>query len=102
LVALGAAGYTNVTGIDLRRITEEAGLQVERISYWNFLLTFPAIILAAVTRLLPTPSSDDHGHLLRLPGMLNRLLFRLLWLENQILHRANFVLGTSVFVIATK
>jgi SAM-dependent methyltransferase len=87
----------------LRRIIGDAELAIERISYWNLLLTLPAIVLAAITRLLPTRQSvSATGRLVRMPGAANELLFRLVWLENQILHRMNFVFGTSIFVIAIR
>jgi SAM-dependent methyltransferase len=95
--------FRRYSAAKLRAVIQNAGLLVERTSYWNFLLTFPGLALALFRRALSAAISNQNtGDLVRLPKIINEMLYRLVWTENQALRLMDFPLGTSAFVIARR
>jgi SAM-dependent methyltransferase len=96
--------YRRYTAGHLRRTLQQAGLQLERSSYWNSTLFFPASVIRLIQRGLPRrPSSKTYtGDLKEFPGWLNDLFISLLKTENSFLRYASLPVGLSVFAIARK
>jgi ubiquinone/menaquinone biosynthesis C-methylase UbiE len=96
--------YRRYTAAHLRRVIQRAGLTVERSSYWNSTLFFPASVVRLAKRIYSRPSSNtvDTGDLKQFPGWLNSLFGNLLKTENSFLKYASFPVGVSVFAIGRK
>lgn len=97
--------YRRYTAAHLRRVLQEAGLQLERSSYWNTTLFFPTSAMRLAQRVLPRPAPSngvDTGDLKKFPGWLNSLLSILLKTENNFLRHAPLPVGVSVFAVARK
>ena len=91
----------------LRRLAEEAGFEVERISYCNTMLYLPVLVMrkgkALLRRLrrdqrLGEPESDLSTY----PPVVNELLFRLMQLENRIMRRWTLPFGVSILLVARR
>jgi SAM-dependent methyltransferase len=89
------------TRAQLLRLLAEAGLSVERSSYWNFLLFFAIAPLRVCQRLLGLDKRAPRDQLESAPGALNTLLFKIVQLENRCLKNVNFPFGVSVWAIAS-
>ncbi|MDQ6808329.1 MAG: methyltransferase domain-containing protein, partial [Verrucomicrobiota bacterium] len=88
---------------ELRRSLREAGFRVERLSYWNGLLTLPGIAFNGLKRLFPTSTrSRATGGLVQPFKPINELLFQTISLENWALRYIDLPFGTSVFVVDSK
>ncbi len=96
--------FRRYTGSRLRRVLEQAGLELERSSYWNSALFFPTTAVRLLQRLLVRSRSDIPyaGDLKLLPRWLNVLLSWLLKMENMLLLHVGLPVGVSVFAIARK
>lgn len=85
----------------LRRLAEDAGLRVEKLSE-AVTLALPAIVLYRALRRLRGGRDRPKTSLVRLPGPLNRLLIWLLDLENLLLRYCRLPLGASLVMVARK
>jgi ubiquinone/menaquinone biosynthesis C-methylase UbiE len=86
----------------LAEVLEGAGLCVERLSYWNALLTIPGVMLNAAEKVAQRSSRpSDTGGLVQPPPPFNWLLYRLIALENATLRYVDLPFGTSVFAVAS-
>lgn len=86
---------------ELRDRIREAGLRVERVSYFNMFL-FPAVLLA---RLLPRgagASSEGESDFKVVPGPLNAFLAWLFGSERVLLRLTDLPFGVSLFAVARK
>ena len=88
----------------LRQALRRSGWRVNRLSYWNFTLFFPAYLVRTGQRRLRggRPLAAASGDLHGLPRPLNQLLIWLLRGENVWLRRLNFPVGVSVFALAQR
>ena len=91
----------------LVRALAAAGLRVQRSSFWNVALYFPAALVRLGARLLHGPPSafppaGTTGDLHRLAGPVNYALLNWIRLENWLLRHVNMPLGVSVFALAQK
>jgi SAM-dependent methyltransferase len=80
---------------------KKAGLKINRVSYWNFFLFFPAVIAASFRKLFRFKSSADPKSFKINPAV-NAALEKLIVFENNMLGFVNFPAGVSVFVKAEK
>lgn len=96
--------YRRYTGRHLRATLAQAGLHLERSSYWNLALFFPTFLIRSVQRALPRHNQAEAytGDLKEFPSFLNSALTLLLRAENTLLRYASFPVGVSVFAIARK
>lgn len=96
--------FRRYTGAHLRRVLQQAGLQLERTSYWNSTLFFPTTAVRLLQRLLVRSRADISytGDLKQLPPWLNGVLSQLLKTENTVLQHLPLPVGVSVFAIARK
>lgn len=86
----------------LRLELQRTGFAVERLSYWNALLTIPGVLLKVTERLSGRSArSSDTGGLVQPPGAVNKLLYGMIALENVLLKYADLPFGTSVFAVAS-
>ncbi len=90
----------------LERRIEEAGLEIDRITYCNTTL-FPAVcairwvqrgLRTFRRRSLDKASSDLHGY----PGLINEALYRLMLLETRALKRFDMPFGVSILAVARR
>ena len=94
--------FRRYSGRQLRAELAQAGFKVERLSYWNALLTLPGIALKMGEKLAGRSSREtDTGGLVQPPAPFNWLLHGVISVENAILRYANLPFGTSVFAVAT-
>jgi len=96
--------YRRYTAGNLRRTLQQAGLEIERSSYWNSSLFFPASIIRVAQRIIQNRSTiNTHtGDLKELPNWINSALSLLLKAENNILRYTRLPVGVSVFAVARK
>lgn len=85
----------------LRRLAEEAGLRVEKLSE-AVALALPGIVAYRALRRLRGDGGRPKTSLVRLPGPLNRALIWLLDLENLLLRYCRLPLGASLVMVARK
>jgi ubiquinone/menaquinone biosynthesis C-methylase UbiE len=87
----------------LFRLLKDAGFSIERASYWNFTIFFPASFIRISQRALPFFKGDirkDQAY--TLPPALNDALTMLVQAENKVLTKANLPFGLSALVVARK
>jgi len=85
-------------GQGLRRLVEGAGLSVERMSHFNLMLLFPAVLYRMLHRTGKHASADP----LVLPGPLNAVAYSLLLGEAALLRRMCLPAGVSLVCVARK
>ena len=76
-----------------------SGLELEKISYFNFSLFFPIFLFRIFRRKSPGESGSD---LFRLPGFINAYLYLLLNLETLVVLKSGLPLGVSLVAVARK
>jgi ubiquinone/menaquinone biosynthesis C-methylase UbiE len=85
----------------LCRLLRAAGFSIERATYWNFMLFFPAALIRIGQRVLPFfKSHKDQAY--QINPTLNMALTSLVQAENKVLTNANLPVGLSVFIVARK
>lgn len=82
----------------LRQVVGDAGLQVERVSYFNTLLAPPIVTVRLLRRVLRRDGHDLH----RPPEPLNRLLAALFAAEAGLLRRRSLPFGISLLLVARR
>lgn len=85
---------------ELRRKVNHAGFKIIRITYRNSLLFPLALVIRIFTKLLSR--SEHQSDLRALPPYLNKILYKILHLENRVIYRMNLPVGLSVFCVAYK
>ncbi len=83
---------------DLYKKVETAGFYVKKISYWNFFMFFPAVLVRFLKNILSVKSNDFY----RTPSFINGLIISVLSIENLFLNFLNFPFGVSVFAVCGK
>ena len=86
----------------LRRILEEAGLEIQRLTPLITLLLLPIAALRLLQRLLPRKNAHPETAFIVPPRSINWLLIALLWLEHRWALRWNLPLGVSLLAVARK
>lgn len=86
---------------ELRRLIEDAGLRVRRLTYANALL-FPAAAGWRAVHLLGSPEQTEHSDVHPVPAPVNTTLRTLLSLEAPLIRRMNLPFGLSVIGVARK
>jgi len=86
---------------ELLSLFRKNGLQVVRISYWNFTLFFP-IFFNRVLKKAIRKDSQSRSDLYRMKGIVNSFLSVILMVENTFCKFFNLPLGLSLFMIAKK
>lgn len=86
----------------LRRMLEEAGLEVVKLSPVVTVAFLPILAFRLLQRLSPHRSDEPKTDLRELPRPLNNLLVGVLRLENWLLRGLNLPVGTSLVAVARK
>ena len=94
--------YRRYTKKKLIEVLESADFNIERASYWNFTLFFPAGMVRAFQNIFLRKKAQSFSKLYEINPVINSAIVRLLKLENQFLRIINFPAGVSVFAIARK
>jgi SAM-dependent methyltransferase len=84
----------------VRALLEGANLEVERVSYWNAILTPPIALLRWLSR--GRPSAEERSDFRPLPSFVNTALRTLAALELSASRHLSLPFGTSVFAVARK
>lgn len=84
---------------ELRRIGMEAGFMVERITYTNFFIFFPVLIMRT---LFSKKQNGTESDLTETPALLNSMLLSPYRLEAFCLGKANFPWGVSLLMLIRK
>ena len=85
-------------------LLEQAGFCIERATYWNFCLFFPALLVRTIRRVFSRQRRGKEGGDLTASGkIVNRIFEGVLKFENSVLASGlNFPFGLSLFAIARK
>jgi SAM-dependent methyltransferase len=91
----------------LRRVIEQSGFAIERITYCNTALCVP-VFAARKFKNIAHDLRSGHGNgeedaksdLAEYPKIVNEALFRLMHLETQVMHHVNLPFGVSVLAVA--
>jgi SAM-dependent methyltransferase len=86
--------YRRYTKQTLTKVLIDAGFSIEKVSYWNMFLFFPA----ALARLLGK-SGESSFHL---PPILDHLFYALIWIEALCIRYFSLPFGVSLVAIARK
>ncbi|MGH7800733.1 MAG: class I SAM-dependent methyltransferase [Thermodesulfobacteriota bacterium] len=86
---------------DIERKLEFAGFKIEKITYRNSFF-FPIILLYRLLKKNSKINSNPTSDLRSLPNSANKVLISIMKVENLILQKINFPVGSSVFCIAYK
>jgi SAM-dependent methyltransferase len=86
---------------ELISLFKENGFEVVRVSYWNFFLFFPVLIVRLIKRKI-IKFSKPKDELFRVNKIVNKFLVALLRVENIYCNCFNLPVGLSLFIIAKK
>jgi ubiquinone/menaquinone biosynthesis C-methylase UbiE len=89
------------TSRQVRALLHDANFQVERLSYWNVVLTPPIGLLRWWSRLRP-PVEQPRSDFKPLPPLVNSILKHVAALELSASRHLSWPFGTSLFAIARK
>jgi len=94
--------FSRYTKKKLSEIFRVTGFATLRISYWNFILFFPTVVIRFFHRVLVKKRHKTHDHLYRMNSLARVLFLGLLQFENLLLEFINFPIGVSVFGVVKK
>ncbi len=89
------------TSRQVRALLQGANFEVERLSYWNALLTPPIALVRRWSRLRP-PAEQPQSDFKPLPPVVNTILKHVATLELSASRHLSWPFGTSLFAIARK
>jgi SAM-dependent methyltransferase len=88
---------------ELKEKVKKAGFRIERITYQNTILFPLAVIIRVIGRIFFMNTGEVKSDLRPLPGLFNKFLTSLLFLENRlIMSGLNFPFGLSLYCMAKK
>ncbi|MFH1590434.1 MAG: class I SAM-dependent methyltransferase [archaeon] len=87
---------------ELRRKLRKAGFKIERLSFWNMLLFFPLAPWRMLTRTIKKQNEKKDDDLHDVHPLMNRLLYRLLLLENSLVRAFDLPVGLSLVAVARR
>jgi len=93
----------------MRRLIEEAGFTVERVTYCNTALCIPVLVTRKLKNLARSISSRKSGDdrplksdLGNYPAPLNEVLYRLMRAETWLMQKVDMPFGVSILAVATR
>ena len=86
----------------LRKRLEKAELSIEKISYFNFFLFSPVVLMRFLERLGLRKKSKAESDLKKINTGVNKVLFSFLKLEAFLIQHLNFPFGSSLISLARK
>ena len=87
---------------ELRLMLKKTGFKIKRLSFWNNILFIPIFIIRFILGLIKTETEMEYNQLQLSTPFINRILMRLLIIENKILMKTNLPVGVSLFAICEK
>lgn len=94
--------YRRYSKLGLVKALIKNGFIVERASFWNFSLFFPASLVRLSQKLFSNGKNEE-GQLNEITPFMNKILENILKLENKLLSGGiNLAVGISIFAIARK
>ncbi|MBI5375554.1 MAG: class I SAM-dependent methyltransferase [Candidatus Schekmanbacteria bacterium] len=84
---------------ELKDILTRAGFEIEKISYLDFFLFFPALVIRLIQRI---SKSEKESDIKPTNNLLNNILYYILKFESYYLRKFNFPFGISLLCIARK
>jgi 2-polyprenyl-3-methyl-5-hydroxy-6-metoxy-1,4-benzoquinol methylase len=95
--------YRRYRRSELCALLTKHGFEVQRSSYWNFLIFLPVAALRLLRRALPAKESSPEGDMALPPRFINQLLIAWMRIENRLLLAGlRFPWGVSTMVIARR
>jgi len=94
--------YRRYSKASLIKLLRKTHFKVDKSSYWNLSLFFPASLVRVFQRVFSKGKKQKDDQLYELNPLVNKTLFYLLKLENWLVMRLNFPVGISVFGVARK
>ena len=94
--------YRRYSKSELIRVLEKAEFEIDRSSYWNFILFFPTSLVRLLQRIVSKYGQKSSDQLVELNPVANKMLVYLVKTENILLKVLNFPVGVSVFAAASK
>jgi 2-polyprenyl-3-methyl-5-hydroxy-6-metoxy-1,4-benzoquinol methylase len=94
--------YRRYSKPGLIRVLKKAQFEIDRSSYWNFILFFPTTVVRLMQRMFSKYGQENNDQLVELNPVANKMLFYLIKTENILLKVLNFPVGVSVFATASK
>ena len=87
---------------ELRLMLKKTGFKINRLSFWNNILFIPIFTIRIIFGLIKTETKMEYNQLQLSNPFINRILMRLLIIENKILMKTNLPVGVSLFAICQK
>ena len=87
---------------ELRLMLKKTGFKINRLSFWNNILFIPIFTIRIILGLIKTETKMKSNQLQLSNPFINRVLLRLLIIENKILMKTNLPVGVSLFAICQK
>jgi len=87
---------------ELRLMLKKTGFKINRLSFWNNILFIPIFTIRFIFGLIKTETKMEYNQLQLSNPFINRILMRLLIIENKILMKTNLPVGVSLFAICQK
>jgi len=87
---------------EFRLMLKKSGFKINRLSFWNNILFIPIFTIRFIFGLIKTETKLEYNQLQLSTPLINRLLMRLLIIENKILMKTNLPVGVSLFAICEK
>jgi hypothetical protein len=81
---------------------KKTGFKINRLSFWNNILFIPIFTIRFIFGLIKTETKMEYNQLQLSNPFINRILMRLLIIENKILMKTNLPVGVSLFAICQK
>jgi SAM-dependent methyltransferase len=94
--------YRRYDKASLTKQLEESKFNLQRVSYWNFILFFPAFFFRTLKRLVFDKNNRPSDDVYELNFLINGILITLLRIENLFLKFLDFPVGVSVFAVCRK
>lgn len=84
---------------NLEKIIKESGFVLKKVSFWSFTLFLPVSLVKIFQRYFIKNSSEQmYNH----NEIINKILLKMILLENKIIQRLNLFVGTSLLIVAEK
>jgi SAM-dependent methyltransferase len=87
---------------ELRLILKKTEFKIHRLSFWNTILFIPILTIRFLFKLIKTETNMTYNQLQVPNPLINRVLKKLLIIENMILMKTNLPIGVSLFAICQK
>ncbi len=84
---------------ELIKIVKESGFGIIKASYWNFFVFLPSSFIKIFKKIFVEKSRDN---LVKVNPVINKMLLKMIYIENRLLNNINLPFGVSVFIVGEK